>query len=82
MAAIELLMCLAQIHDGAEIEDLELRYQVANVFMFFLPGLASGLRSISLEDEKSGHKITVVGIIFYCCYFTIVSLGTIQYLKQ
>lgn len=52
-------MCLAQVYDD-EMNDLELRCSVANVFMFFLPGLASGLRNIALEDEKAGHKSIVV----------------------
>lgn len=52
-------MCLAQVYDE-DTNDLEVRCSVANVFMFFLPGLASGLRSIALEDEKSGHKIIAV----------------------
>lgn len=60
LAAIELLMCLAQVHDGADVNDLEIRCNVADIFMFFLPGIASGLRTIALEDEKSGHKTTVV----------------------
>lgn len=52
-------MCLAQVNNN-EMNDLEIRCCVANIFMFFLPGLASGLRNIALEDEKTGHKIIVV----------------------
>lgn len=55
-------MCLAQVHDGSDPNDLELRSNVADLYMFFLPGLASGLRNIALEDEKSGHKTTMVRI--------------------
>lgn len=62
LSAIELLMCLAQVHNDEMLNDLELRCSIANVFMFFLPGLASGLRNIALEDEKSGHKVIAVCI--------------------
>lgn len=58
-------MCLAQVHDDDFFDDLEVRCSVANVFMVFLPGLASGLRNIALEDEKSGHKIIAVCILSF-----------------
>lgn len=66
ISALELLMYLGQVYNE-EIDDLELRCSVADIFMFFLPGLASGLKIIALEDEKSGHKIVVV-----CMHFKFV----------
>lgn len=62
ITALELLMCLSQVHDGADATDAELRCCIADVFMFFLPGLACGLRNIAFEDEKSGHKVIAVSI--------------------
>lgn len=57
---MECIMAIAQVLEDKDFQDTELRHQVAEVFLFFLPGIASGLARISLEDEKVGHKIPVV----------------------
>lgn len=56
-------MCLARIFRDEDFKDIVIRKQVAEVFLFFLPGVASGLKQIALEDEKVGHKIPMVIII-------------------
>lgn len=53
-------MSIAQVLEDKDFEDVGLRNQVAAVFLFFLPGIASGLTRIALEDEKIGHKIPMV----------------------
>lgn len=55
-------MALARVLDESEFGDVVVRKNVAQVFLFFLPGLASGLKQIALEDEKVGHKIPQVNI--------------------
>lgn len=63
IAAMECVMSLARILDDSEFADIVVRKNVAQVFQFFLPGLASGFKQIALEDEKVGHKIPQVKII-------------------
>lgn len=62
IAAIECIMCLARIFRDEDFKDIVIRKQVAEVFLFFLPGVASGLKQIALEDEKVGHKIPMVAL--------------------
>lgn len=57
---MECIMAIAQVLEEKDFQDVELRNQVAEVFLFFLPGIASGLARIALEDEKVGHKIPMV----------------------
>jgi hypothetical protein len=53
-------MTLAQVHSDADGNDKVFRQQVGDVLMFFLPGIISGLQKIATDDEKQGHKITMV----------------------
>ncbi|XP_018569428.1 TELO2-interacting protein 1 homolog [Anoplophora glabripennis] len=62
VSAMECIMAIAQVLENKDFEDAELRNQVAEVFLFFLPGIASGLARIALEDEKMGHKIPMVAL--------------------
>ncbi|KAJ8942240.1 hypothetical protein NQ318_003087 [Aromia moschata] len=62
IAAIECIMAIARVLEDKDFEDLEVRNQVAEMFLFFLPGIASGLKRIALEDEKVGHKIPVIAL--------------------
>ncbi|CAG9825114.1 unnamed protein product [Phaedon cochleariae] len=62
IAAIECIMSLARVLSDDDYQDLILRKQVSEVFLFFLPGVASGLKQIALEDEKVGHKIPVIAL--------------------
>lgn len=57
---MECIECLARIHVEMDADDIELKSNVADVFMFFLPGVAVGLKAIILEDEKTGHEVIVV----------------------
>lgn len=66
---MECIMSLARILDDNEFGDVVVRKHVAQVFLFFLPGLASGFKQIALEDEKVGHKIPQVS--------SIISLATV-----
>ncbi|XP_025829077.1 TELO2-interacting protein 1 homolog [Agrilus planipennis] len=63
ISAIKCLMTLARIEDcDISQEDVVLQAQVADVFIFFLPGIASGLKDIALEDEKFGHAVVVESV--------------------
>nr|XP_023014503.1 TELO2-interacting protein 1 homolog [Leptinotarsa decemlineata]XP_023014504.1 TELO2-interacting protein 1 homolog [Leptinotarsa decemlineata]XP_023014505.1 TELO2-interacting protein 1 homolog [Leptinotarsa decemlineata]XP_023014506.1 TELO2-interacting protein 1 homolog [Leptinotarsa decemlineata] len=62
IAAMECIMSLARVLDNDDFNDVVLRKQVAEVFLFFLPGVASGLKHVALEDEKVGHKIPMVAL--------------------
>lgn len=53
-------MCLARVYNDQEICDEELSNHVADIFIFFLPQLAVGLRDVAVECEKSGHKVISV----------------------
>lgn len=57
---MECIQCLARVDDKMDVDDVELKSNVADVFMFFLPGIAVGLKTIILEDEKTGHEVIVV----------------------
>lgn len=60
---MECIMALARILNDNEFGDVVVRKHVAQVFLFFLPGLASGFKQIALEEERVGHKIPQVIII-------------------
>lgn len=57
-------MALAKVDDNSNLADTEIRNQVADVFMFFVPGIISGLAKIVTEDEKIGHKVTLVNNLY------------------
>ncbi|CAG9826267.1 unnamed protein product [Diabrotica balteata] len=62
IAAMECLMCIAQVFDDENFNDIVLRRQLAEVFMFFLPGIASDITKIVLEDSKVGFKVQAVAL--------------------
>ncbi|XP_028154357.2 TELO2-interacting protein 1 homolog [Diabrotica virgifera virgifera] len=62
IAAMECIMCIAQVFDDENFHDIVLRRQLAEVFMFFLPGIASGILKILLEDSKVGSKVQAVAL--------------------
>ncbi|KAK4882166.1 hypothetical protein RN001_005485 [Aquatica leii] len=62
LACIECIMALAQVHHDFSTENIEFRKQVADVFMFFAPGVISGLASIAVDDDKCGHKVTATAV--------------------
>ncbi|KRT79068.1 hypothetical protein AMK59_6749, partial [Oryctes borbonicus] len=62
IAAIECIMTITKTNTDLQVTDIVLCHEIANTFMFFLPGLVSGLCKICLEDEKIGHKITKIAI--------------------
>ena len=53
-------MAIAHVLEDHDFSDLVMRDQIAEVFLFFLPGVASQLKSIALIDEKYGHKVPSV----------------------
>lgn len=55
-------MALARVLNDDDFSDLVVRNQIADVFFFFLPGVATQLKEIALVDEKYGHKIPSVGL--------------------
>lgn len=55
-------MCLARVHDEEDTSDLELQQNISDVFIFFLPGIASGMSKVILEEETCGQKVTAVCI--------------------
>lgn len=59
---MECILSFARVHDEEDANDAELRNNVADIFMLFLPGIASGMTKILLEEEKSGHKVITVCI--------------------
>ncbi|KAG5887572.1 hypothetical protein JTB14_009980 [Gonioctena quinquepunctata] len=61
-SAIECIMSMARVLENEDFQDLVLRKQVAEVFLFFLPGVACGLKQVALEDEKVGHKIPLIAL--------------------
>lgn len=62
ITAIECIMCVARVYGDEDFMDIVIRKQVAEVFLFFLPGIASGLKQIALEDEKIGHTVPVMAL--------------------
>ncbi|XP_063909733.1 TELO2-interacting protein 1 homolog isoform X2 [Zophobas morio] len=62
IAAINCIMAIAHVLDDHDFSDLVMRDQIAEVFLFFLPGVASQLKSIALIDEKYGHKVPSVAL--------------------
>lgn len=58
--SIECILSIAKVLDDEDFNDVVVRNQVAEVFLYFIPGIASGLKSIATEDEKVGHKVPVV----------------------
>lgn len=66
---MECIMTIARIDTDLHTSDTVLYNQIADAFMFFLPGLSSGLSKICMEDEKIGHKVIKVGRnLFYILF--------------
>jgi hypothetical protein len=55
-------MAIARVLDDNDFSDLVTRNRIAEVFLFFLPGVATQLKSVALIDEKFGHKIPAVAL--------------------
>lgn len=64
VAAMECIMSLGRVLDDGELDDVVVGKSIAQVFLYFLPGLASGLKQIALEDEKVGHYVTQVNVFY------------------
>ncbi|KAF2903943.1 hypothetical protein ILUMI_02227 [Ignelater luminosus] len=62
MASIECLMSLVKVDDNSDASDIEIRYQVSDVFIFYLPGILQGLSEIALEDEIHGHNVALLAV--------------------
>lgn len=58
-------MALARILKDHQFDDVIMRGQVSDVFLFFLPGIASGLKKIALEDVKIGHRVPMVNFYYF-----------------
>lgn len=63
IASMQSVMAIARVSSDDDFYDLVLRNQIAEIFVFFLPGVASQLKNIALEDEKIGHQIPTVYLI-------------------
>lgn len=59
------IMTIARVTEEDDLSDVILYSQIADTFMFLLPGLSGGLCKICLEDEKVGHKIIKVNLFIY-----------------
>lgn len=55
-------MAIMRVSKEEDLCDSVIRNQVAEVLMHFLPGIASGLKDVLREDEKIGHRVTMVRI--------------------
>ena len=53
-------MAMLNVEGENFFDDPVLFDQIANILMFFLPGLSSGLMTIALENEKVGRKVIQV----------------------
>ncbi|XP_008201481.1 TELO2-interacting protein 1 homolog [Tribolium castaneum] len=62
IASINCIMAIAHVLDDEDFDDIVIRNQIAEVFLFFLPGVATQLKSVALIDEKFGHKIPSVAL--------------------
>lgn len=56
------IMTITHVLDDDEFSDLVMRNQIAQVFLFFLPGMANKLKSVALLDEKYGHKVPKIAL--------------------
>lgn len=53
-------MTLCQVDDKSNKCDAIWQNQVADIIMFFLPGIICGLQEIVIENETQGYKLTKV----------------------
>ena len=68
-------MTLLQVHDEADIQDIVLQNQVADVVMLCLPGIASGLLEVAVGSDIQNHKITKVMNIIKKNFFKLQNLN-------
>ncbi|XP_068084493.1 TELO2-interacting protein 1 homolog isoform X2 [Anabrus simplex] len=61
-AAISFIMTIAQVHDGSKVISSGLRHQVAEMLMFVLPGILTGLHKVAIGDDKQGHRVTFMAL--------------------
>lgn len=63
-------MSLARMSKDEDLGDKVLYNQIADMFMFFLPGLSSTFAEIAVSDAKTGHALLTVKIpqlsSFFC----------------
>ncbi|KAF5286843.1 hypothetical protein FQA39_LY00376 [Lamprigera yunnana] len=62
LACIDCIMLLAQVQDNEFSNDIAFKKQVADIFMFFAPGVISSLASVAVDDDKCGHKIILMAL--------------------
>lgn len=55
-------MHIFKVYSDEDLHDKETRSQIARVFMFFLPGIASGLFHVVTSDEKIGSRVIAVAL--------------------
>lgn len=60
---MKFLTSMARVETDEDLIDIEIRYQSSNVFMFFLPGIATGMTEIATSDMKVGSKVISVSKI-------------------
>ncbi|PSN37088.1 hypothetical protein C0J52_21168 [Blattella germanica] len=69
--AIECVKTLTYVHNDAILDD-DLRHQVGDVIMFFLPGIVSTLQRLATEDENQGHQVIQAAVEAWGQIITIV----------
>ncbi|KAI4457547.1 tel2 interacting protein 1 tti1 family member [Holotrichia oblita] len=71
IAAMECIMAITKVTKKDDVSDVVLNNQIADTFMFLLPGLSGGLCKICMEDEKVGHKVIKTAI---CAWGRLINL--------
>lgn len=64
IAAINCILSTKQIHDAADLADIVIRDQVADIVFLMLPKVVATLKNVALGDEKQGQAIIVVSNFF------------------
>ncbi|XP_011306395.1 TELO2-interacting protein 1 homolog isoform X2 [Fopius arisanus] len=62
IAAMETLMTLSYTHDEADVSDVVLRSQVADVVMLYFPGIIRGMLDIAGGSDTQNHKVTLMSV--------------------
>lgn len=60
MAAIKCVMSLKYVHEEADVGDIVLRNQIADVVFILLPKVVSTLFQVATGDETQGYVLIAV----------------------
>lgn len=53
-------MAMARVLKDNDFNDLVMRDRIAEIFLFFLPGLSSHLKNMAVSEERFGSTLPVV----------------------